>query len=1067
MALPKGKRLIEVGFPLEAVSLDSAHEKNVRHGHLSTLHIWPARRPLAACRAALVAALLPDPGNRRERREIYERLAGQVVGEVRERREAGGAVSTPRRVTRGGILHWGREGEPDLDRFRAEIRRAYGGRAPRVLDPFAGGGAIPLEAMRLGCEATAADINPVAWFLLRCALEYPQRLAGKTRPLPEFARADREFMRAWWKKEGLRGAVLEAQLDRMAGTAGRPAGGTAVSMFGAGEVPEANLAWQVRAWSSRVLARARRRLAGRYPTYAEFGPLRPGGPPYAAREPQLLAPDAEGRVGVEALNAEFDETYLAVRENPRWVAQPTVAYLWARTVECKRCRATVPLLKTRWLCNRPGKRVLLTMTPNRARTEVVFGVERESDEHRSEEWGQSGRRLGAGTMSRAGAQCPCCREAIMEMADIRVESRAGRLGSILTAVVVDAPGRKRYRLPRREEIEVAQITDQELEETYRDLPFRLPEEKLSVGRPSPNSRGASGLPKYGFTTWRSLFSGRQQLTLGVFVREMREVGGLVDTARPGWREGVSAYLSCVLSKMTDYNSTLCSWHNGRETLRSTFARFALPMVWDYCEVNPLSSSSGGFSRMAEWVCRYLEHSLDAVASAPRPEVRVRSAVAAAPGDYDLICTDPPYYDAIPYSDLMDFFHVWLRRALHGVSPQLDEAFSDSIGPKWDADAGDGELVDQPSRFESDRAASRRAYEGGMFRTFVRCGENLREGGRLVVVFANKQPEAWETLVAALIRAGFAVTGSWPIRTEMTNKVAGGARLSSSVWLVCRKRPPTAAPGWARGVLRAMRENIRERLREFWDAGIQGPDFVWAATGPALEAFSRHPVVRKETGGAGVLSVGEFLAEVRKMVVDFVVGRVLTKDGGQDAASGLDPLTAYYLLHRQDYGFAPIPVGASILYAQSCGIADGDLSGRLDLLERGRAAASPPAEGADETPDGGSPAGETGAGGGTVRLKPWHRRRGKSLGDEGPDGGPAPLVDQAHRLLHLWKSAKMREVDDYLHERGLLRETLFARLLQALVELAPPESEERGLLESVSNHLTAQAGAERTSTLYSR
>ena len=158
------KRLIEVAFPLEQVSLDSVHEKNVRHGHISTLHIWPARRPLAACRAALIATLTPDPGNARERRAIYRRMAGTVVETVEDERVGGRTVARRKRETQGGILHWKREteNEPDLDWFRARIREAYGGRAPRVLDPFAGGGAIPLEAMRLGCEVTAVDLNPVA-----------------------------------------------------------------------------------------------------------------------------------------------------------------------------------------------------------------------------------------------------------------------------------------------------------------------------------------------------------------------------------------------------------------------------------------------------------------------------------------------------------------------------------------------------------------------------------------------------------------------------------------------------------------------------------------------------------------------------------------------------------------------------------------------------------------------------------------------------------------------------------------------------------------------------------------
>ena len=189
------KRLIEVTFPLRQVSLDSVHEKNVRHGHISTLHIWPARRPLAACRAALIATLLPDPGDPAQRKAILERMAGRVVEKIERKRVNGRLVEKKKEETVGGILHWGREQGPDLEWFRKEIRKAYGGRAPKVLDPFAGGGAIPLEAMRLGCEVTAMDINPVAWFILKCTLEYPQKLAGQTLPLPGFALEDRHSWR--------------------------------------------------------------------------------------------------------------------------------------------------------------------------------------------------------------------------------------------------------------------------------------------------------------------------------------------------------------------------------------------------------------------------------------------------------------------------------------------------------------------------------------------------------------------------------------------------------------------------------------------------------------------------------------------------------------------------------------------------------------------------------------------------------------------------------------------------------------------------------------------------------
>jgi adenine-specific DNA methylase len=234
----------------------------------------------------------------------------------------------------------------------------------------------------------------------------------------------------------------------------------------------------------------------------------------------------------------------------------------------------------------------------------------------------------------------------------------------------------------------------------------------------------------------------------------------------------------------------------------------------------------------------------------------QSATQVPSGPHDAIVTDPPYYDAILYSDLMDFdailysdlmdfFYVWLRRTLWRLSPEIDAVFRERLAPKWDAENNDGELVDDASRFGGDAEKSRQAYEHDMFRAFQACHQALRPEGRLVIVFANKQPAAWETLVSALIRAGFVVDGSWPIQTEMGNRTRAltGATLASSVWLVCKKRPNSARPGWNNKVLEDMRTNIAQRLRDFWDAGIRGPDFVWAATGPALEAYSKHPVVK--------------------------------------------------------------------------------------------------------------------------------------------------------------------------------------------------------------------------------
>jgi hypothetical protein len=328
---------------------------------------------------------------------------------------------------------------------------------------------------------------------------------------------------------------------------------------------------------------------------------------------------------------------------------------------------------------------------------------------------------------------------------------------------------------------------------------------------------------------------------------------------------------------------------------------------------------------------------------------------------------------------------------------------------------------------------------------------------MVVVFASKQLDAWETLASSMIRAGFVVDGSWPIQTEMGNRsrAHGSAALASSVWLVCRKRPEAARPGWDNQVLEEMRSRIYDRLRDFWDAGIRGPDFVWAATGPALEAYSKHPVVKKADEPNSLLTVSEFLQHVRRIVVDYVVGRILSRNGPSEAAAGLDDLTLYYLLHRHDFGLAEAPVGASILYAQSCNLRDRDLVDRFDLLAYGKSRAATEAEEDEEEGDE-SEEEETATSGSTVKLKRWDQRHRKDMGvNEG--GRQAPLIDQVHCIMHLWRAGDVQKVDSYLEDQGLRRDPLFPRLLQALIELAGKDNQqdERTLLETVMNHVTAR------------
>ena len=1032
-----GRRLIESAFPLKEASIDSVHEKNVRHGHISTLHIWPARRPLAASRAVLLATLLDDPGGE-GRSELLRRIGGSVVKKASERGE--------KEETAGGVLRWGGESSPELARLREEIRRAFGGRAPRVLDPFAGGGAIPLEAMRLGCEVTASDINPVAWFILRCTLHYPRLMAGKTRPLPGFALRDRAFVEAFLKAKGVkRKSDLRAHLARVGHGDGEPEQQTSFDV----DPPEASadFPWHLRAWGRRVLAGARRELAPSYPTYAEFEPVKrkgargkPSLPPrhFKPRPPEFLVPDANGQVSVQARNTEFDSFYLEDPRNPRWVAKATVAYLWARTAQCGDCRAEIPLLKTRWLCRRGDKRVLLLLTPREDRSGVDFELEWDVPRGGDDDG------LGAGNMSRSGAECPCC-GAIATMQDLRAQGRAGRLGERMTAVVVDGQEGKEYRLPREEEVKAAEVPPEDLEAFYADIPFGLP------GEPTPKAGvGASrafSVDGYGLNTWDKLFTRRQLAALGAIVRSIRNVREemVAHGYSTEWCEALVACLALSISRLADRGSALATWTNDHDKLRNTFARFAPPMVWDFAESCPLTDTTGGFVQAVEWIARVCEHTQEATVSAPPATAMRQSAIDTEADEFDLICTDPPYYDAIPYSDLMDFFHVWLRRVLYGLSPETDATFAAPLGPKWNADEDDGELIDDASRFGGDRAASKQTYEDGMARAFGRFHASLRDDGRLVVVFANKNPDAWETLLSALIRAGFVVTGSWPVQTErqIRQRSLSSAALASSIWIVCKKRPATARAGWDRRVLEEMRKNIAEQLRDFWDAGIRGPDFVWAATGPALEAYSRHPVVKVTDSAGEQLKVAEFLRHVRRMVVGFVVSRLLNPDGAP--ADELDDVTTYYLLHRNDFGLQPAPGGASILYALSCNLSDSELAGRLDILARDGKRKSAQDEEGDEV---------TEAGGGEVRLKAWNRRRGQSLGEPSTDGTPPPLVDCLHKLMQLWDAGDRSRVDGYLEQRGLSRHELFACLTQAVLELAGSSSEERSILESIQNHLRA-------------
>lgn len=1068
------KRLIEVAFPLKQASIDSVHEKNVRHGHISTLHIWPARRPLAASRAALIATLLPDPGDKDKREEILKRLGGTLKKTLKKKKMPNGHIEEIEALeTDGGVLHWGRESSPDLDWFREEIRKAYGGRAPKVLDPFAGGGAIPLEAMRLGCDVTAVDINPVAWFILKCTLEYPQKLAGQKRPLPRFALADDQFVTAYLKSKGMKPAQIKRQLRALAEKRPKRLGSKKIEGLDrnenidwigepdtAGDLFVADLAWHVRAWGRWVLKEARRDLAGFYPTYAEYCSLKP----YKRvaldnDEPLKLVPVNEhGEAQIGVLNAGFDVAYLDNPKNPRWVAKPAVAYLWARTVRCKACRATIPLLKTRWLAKRDENRVVLTVRPLQNKSGVEFGIDHDAKSQggNAAQRREYDKRLGAGTMTRAGATCVCC-STIMTTQDLRLEGQAGRLDDVMTAVVTDGLDGKEYRLPTALDIAAAARADAEVESYFDRIPYGLPREPVPTGASRQGGGSPFTTPLYGLDKWHKLFNSRQLLCLAVFIRASRDLSSSKQLAAydSETKEAICSFLATAIDKVADRGSTLCSWTVGWDKIRNTFSRFALPITWDFVESVPIADSSGGYPGGVEWAAEYIEHAAKFALAAPSPSITRDSATQSQPGEFDVVLTDPPYYDAIPYSDLMDFFYIWLRRSTAGLSPKIDHIFSEPTSPKWNHEIQDGELIDDASRFSGDKEASKRNYENGMARAFKASHDALKSNGRLVIVFAHKHPDAWETLVAAIIRAGFVVDGSWPIQTEMGNRTRAlaSAALSSSVWLVCRKRESTARAGWDTQVIKDMEAGIVIKLRDFWDAGIRGPDFIWAATGPALESYSRYPAVRKASESGQLMSVTEFLGHVRRIVVDFVVGRVLSRGEGEASVGEhpLDDVTTYYLLHRNDFGMKEAPAGPCILYAVSCGLSERDLADQYELLAR--------SGGGDEVEDdhGDAEEGEEESepsGGGKFKLKAWSARKHRSLGVETANGRSTPLVDQVHKLMQLWVAGDVVKVNEYLDSRGLRRSQVFAQLVQALIEKSRDEGslEECSILERLQNFL---------------
>lgn len=782
------KKLIEVALPLDAINTASAREKSIRHGHPSTLHLWWARRPLAAARAVIFAQMVDDPSavpeefpteadQERERQRLF-RIVEELVKWENTANEA---------VLQGARdeiwASWRRTCAENADHPRARELFDHE-KLPAFHDPFAGGGALPLEAQRLGLESYATDLNPVAVLINKAMIEIPPKFAGRPPANPE-ARKDRKLFERPWK-----------------GAAG--------------------LAEDVRYYGKWMRDEAEKRIGHLYPKVEvtpEMASTRPDLKPYIGRKLTVIA------------------------------------WLWTRTVKSPNpafAQVDVPLASTFMLSTKVGKEAYVepVIEYGGYRFTVRMGKSKDADR------AKNGTKL-----SRANFTC------LMSGAPIagdyiKSEGMAGRMGARLMAIVAEGDRGRVYLAP----------TPAHDKAPLEAKPTWKPDGEI------PKRMTGGNCTPYGLTTWGDLFTSRQLVALATFsdlVQEARErvqrdavAAGLPDDSErlrddgagaTAYAEAVAVYLALGVDKATDYNTTLVAWSPTRDQAKSTFARQALPMVWDYTEVNQLARAAGDFSVSLEGGVRFLE----AAVSATGGWASQADAATQSFSRHKLVSTDPPYYDNIGYADLSDFFYVWLRRSLRPVFPEL---LATLAVPKAE------ELVATPYRHGSKEKAERFFLEG-MTQAMHRLAEQAHSTFPVTIYYAFKQAEnddaagtastGWDTFLAAIIEAGFSISGTWPIRTERGARSIGiGTNaLASSIVLSCRPRSATAPIATRRAFVAALKSELPAALAHLQRGNIAPVDLAQAAIGPGMAVFTRHAKVLDAEGKP--LSVREALALINQ------------------------------------------------------------------------------------------------------------------------------------------------------------------------------------------------------------
>lgn len=738
------KKLIEVALPLDDINAASAREKSIRHGHPSTLHLWWARRPLAAARAVIWSSLVDDPSAHPEKFPTVEEQAAErerLFGILRE------------------LVVWeNSNNDRVLNAAKAEIKKSMGDDLPPLLDPFAGGGAIPLEAQRLGLKAYAQDLNPVAVTINKAMIEIPPLFADKPAVNPE---ARGKLTNGGW-------------------------GGNA------------GLAADVEYYGTWMKEEAQRRIGNLYP--------------------KVQVPAEQG--GGEAT---------------------VIAWLWARTVKCPNpaCGHEAILVRSFDLSKKKGKE--WHVEPHCEGGEVHFKVE-------------PGKATQDGTVNRRGATCVHCGTPI-DLKYVKEESKAGRMGAKLMAVVAEGKRGRIYIAPDSAQIEASQV------EKPEDYP---------TGKLATHFTGGSCVP-YGLDEFDKLFTNRQLTALTTFSALVGEAqkkaeadavaAGLSDDGQGldeggngacAYGEAIGVYLAFIVDKLADYNSSICSWISSLASgaIRNTFARQAIPMTWDYAEANPFSGSCGSYDSMLLWIRK-------AVLELPNAQGAGIARQFAAQNDNGMrgivVSTDPPYYDNIAYADLSDYLYVWLRQSLRHTYPNL---FSTMLVPKHE------ELVATPYREGRGKAGARDFFEEGMFQTFKQVHKFACDDIPVTIYYAFKQSETetkndieatastgWETMLSAIIRSGFAITGTWPMRTEREARtIASGTNaLASSIVLVCRKRPEDAPMGTRRDFAMALKRELGPALDKLRSSNIAPVDLAQSAIGPGIGVYSRYGQVLEADG----------------------------------------------------------------------------------------------------------------------------------------------------------------------------------------------------------------------------